>query len=103
MIDKDCTFGASVTSYSNSVSGNNSPTDMSAPRSRVSTLVSKFEGTDGGKGDMQASGNGYRYRHSSASLSRSLSGSSGSSTEVTKGFYCKSAPAYGCQYLNNML
>ena len=98
-MDKDCTLGASVTSYSNSASGDNSPIDMSAPRLRVSTLVSKFEGTDGGKGDMQASGNGYRYRHFSASWSRSLSGSSGSSTEVTKGFYCKSAPAYGCKYV----
>ena len=98
LVDKDCNLGASVTSYSNSASGNNSPIDMSAPRSRVSTLVSKFEGTDGGKGDMQASGNG--YRHFSAFRSSSLSGSSGSSTEVTKGFYCKSAPAYGCKYLN---
>ena len=101
MGDKACTFEAPVTSHSNSASGNNSPIDMSAPRSRVSTLVSKFESTDGGKGGMQASGNGYHYRHFSVSRSSSLSGSSGSSTEVTKGFYCKSAPPHVRKYLNN--
>ena len=98
MMDKDCTFGASVTACSNPASGNSSPTAFSAPTTRVSTLVSKFEGTTKPNGatsaDVRASVNSYQRFSPLSSQSDSLSSNSVSSTEVTKGFYCKSAPAY---------
>ena len=101
-MDKDCTFGASVTAWSNPASGNSSPTAFSAPTTRVSTrvstLVSKFEGTTKPNGatsaDVRASVNSYQRFSPLSSQSDSLSSNSVSSTEVTKGFYCKSAPAY---------
>jgi hypothetical protein len=103
MMDKDCTFGASVTAWSNLASGNSSPTAFSAPTSRVSNLVSKFEGTtksNGAMTDVRASVNSYQRFSPLSSRSGSLSSNSVSSTEATKGFYCKSAPAYSGVFIN---
>ena len=102
MMDKDCTFGASVTAWSNPASGNSSPTAFSAPTSRVSNLVSKFEGTTKSNGvtDVRASVNSYQRFSPLSSRSGSLSSNSVSSTEATKGFYCKSAPAYSGVFIN---
>ena len=94
MMDKDCTFGASVTAWSNPASGNSSPTAFSAPTTRVSTLVSKFEGTTKPNGATSADVGGSVNSYERFSRSDSLSSNSVSSTEVTNGFYCKSAPAY---------
>ena len=104
MADKDCTLGASVTSWSNPSSGNSSPRAFTAPSTHVSKIVSKFEriSSDGAVADVQTSVSSYQRFSAGSSPRSSLSGNSASSTaEVTKGFYCKSAPAYtGTRYIH---
>ena len=90
MADKDCTFGASVTCF-NGATPVSSPPAASAARSNVSALVNKFEGTDGVRADLRSSSLRRRF----SPLSSLGSSTSAASMEITKGFYLKSAPAYG--------